>query len=312
MALPLAAAIAIPAAIKGIGSVFGGFQRNKGIKNALNNLLSSYDVAGTRAEMTVNQVNPEVLKDAWHWGDLVHAAGEDAASAATAAAQRGIEGVNTAVTGAQGAVAPYQQAGTDALSTLTNLLQKPQQYQYQADPGYQFRLAEGQKQINRMAAAKGASGGGGTAKALAQYNSGLASQEYQAGWDRWNQEQKQRQSGLGTLAGMGMQAGEYAGDVGMRGAQFNAGLDTQATQYGQNALMNAMQWQGNAGMNAQRWASENTLDLGNFLANLDLQRGKTRAGADLGNAANWADIISQGTGLAADAFGQYSKKKGWI
>ena len=77
---------------------------------------------------------------------------------------------------------PYSAAGGTALETLSKLLGKPQTYQYQADPGYQFRLAEGQKQITRMAAAHGAAGGGGTAKALAQYNSGLASQEYSTGW----------------------------------------------------------------------------------------------------------------------------------
>src|SRR5262252_5131125 len=133
------AAFAIPAAIKIGSSIFGGMQRNKAAQNALNNLLSSYDVAGSRAQQTVGQVNPEVLQDAWHWGDLVHASGQDAATAASAAAERGIAGVQ-----------PYMQAGGTALETLSNLLQKPQQYQYQADPGYQFRLSEGQKQINRM------------------------------------------------------------------------------------------------------------------------------------------------------------------
>jgi hypothetical protein len=282
-------------------------QKNKSIQNAINDLLSSYDVAGSRAQQTVAQVNPTVLKDAWHWGHLVKASGEDAANAATAAAERGMAGVNEAVTGAQGAVAPYQTAGTDALGTLMNLLQKPQQYQYQADPGYQFRLAEGNKAIQRMAAAQGASGGGGTAKALAQYNSGLASQEYGAGFDRFMRQQQQRQSGLGTVAGMGLQAGEYAGNVGMTGATFNAGLGQRATEYGQNALMDTQKWQGAAGMDAQRWAAGNELDLGNFLANLDLQRGKTRAGGQLGKGANWSDIISQIGGIGADAAGKIWK-----
>ena len=52
------------------------------------------------------------------------------------------------------------------------------------DPGYQFRLSEGLKGIERSAAAKGTLLTGGTLKALAGYHQGLASQEYGNAWDR--------------------------------------------------------------------------------------------------------------------------------
>src|SRR5262252_3913462 len=293
-----AAAIAVPAILKGVTSFFGGQQSRSAINNALEAMLNSFGTAGSTMKGAVEQANPEVLRDAWHWGDMVNASAQDAATAARAAAERGITGVNEAVAGGQAAVQPYQAAGGQALATLLNVLQKPQQYQYQADPGYQFRLQEGQKAIQRAAAASGASGGGGTAKALAQYNSGLASQEYGAGFNRFMQQQQLRQSGLAGVAGLGERAGEYAGDLGFRGATTTAGLGTNAAQYGGNALMNAMQWAGNAGMGAQRWASTNELDLGNFLANLDIQGGKARAGADLAKAGVWNDVLG-GIGSAA-------------
>lgn len=282
--------------------ILGYSKQRKATNAALQSLLGAYGGAGSIAQRTVEQVNPEVLQDAWHWGDLVHASGQDAATAATAAAERGITGVNQAVAGGQAAVQPYQAAGTSALQTLSQMLDKPQQYQYQADPGYQFRLQEGNKAIQRAAAAQGAAGGGGTAKALAQYGSGLASQEYGAGFDRFMRQQQQRQSGLTTVAGLGERAGEYSGDLGMRGSQFNAGLGTQAAQYGGNALMDTTKWQGTAGMGAQRWASQNQLDLGNFLANLELGKGKAYAAASLGKAGAFSDMLKQIQDDAQKAF----------
>src|SRR5262252_8398445 len=122
-----AAAIAVPAILKGVTSFFGGQQSRSAINNALEAMLNSFGTAGSTMKGAVEQANPEVLRDAWHWGDMVNASAQDAATA------RGITGVNEAVAGGQAAVQPYQAAGGQALATLLNVLQKPQQYQYQAD-----------------------------------------------------------------------------------------------------------------------------------------------------------------------------------
>ena len=60
------------------------------------------------------------------------------------------------------------------------------------DPGYQFRLEEGQKALERSAAARGTLLTGGTAKALQRYGQGLASQEYGAAYNRAFGEYQQR------------------------------------------------------------------------------------------------------------------------
>lgn len=57
---------------------------------------------------------------------------------------------------------------------------------FQVDPGYAFRQSEGEKAIERMAAARGGLNSGRAAKDLAAYNSGLASQEYQNAYGRYN------------------------------------------------------------------------------------------------------------------------------
>jgi hypothetical protein len=62
-------------------------------------------------------------------------------------------------------------------------------------PGYRFRLSEGQKAIERSAAARGRLFSGGALKATENYAQGVASDE----WGRWL-------SGLQSLAGVGQSA----------------------------------------------------------------------------------------------------------
>lgn len=57
---------------------------------------------------------------------------------------------------------------------------------FNADPGYQFRQQQGEQAIERMAAARGGLNSGRAAKDLAAFNSGLASQEYQNAYGRYN------------------------------------------------------------------------------------------------------------------------------
>ena len=52
------------------------------------------------------------------------------------------------------------------------------------DPGYQFRLEEGNKAIERKGASRGFLQSGRTLKSLAQHSQGLASQEYGAAYGR--------------------------------------------------------------------------------------------------------------------------------
>src|SRR5262245_39799184 len=54
----------------------------------------------------------------------------------------------------------------------------------QQDPGYQFRLQQGLKALNQQGAAAGQMFSGGQLKAAEQYGQGLASQEYDAAYQR--------------------------------------------------------------------------------------------------------------------------------
>lgn len=57
---------------------------------------------------------------------------------------------------------------------------------YEADPGYAFRLKEGNQALTNTAAARGNLLSGATLKAVSEYNSGQASQEYQNAVNRYN------------------------------------------------------------------------------------------------------------------------------
>ncbi len=77
--------------------------------------------------------------------------------------------------------------------------------QFQADPGYQFRLGEGQKTLERSAAARGTQFSGGTLKALDRYNQDFASNEFGRASDRYNQNRMTKYGFLNGVAGQGLQ-----------------------------------------------------------------------------------------------------------
>lgn len=290
-------AIAAPI-ISGLSSLFGGLQSRSAVNDAVSSLLASFNQAGETGRVATGLANQEIKDNAFHWGDMVQAAGQDAGNWATDAARTGQAGVTSAVQGAQAGLQPYQTAGSGALDSLSRMLEKPATFQFQADPGYQFRLSEGMKQINRQAAAHGATGGGATAKAAAQFSSGLASTEYDNAWNRWNTGRQQSINGLSTLAGMGERAGETSGQWGVGGAQYNAGLGENAAQYAGSMWDNATQWAGNSAESAIARTTTNDLDYANFLANLQLKGGETQAWGDMSRAGIWNGILS-GAGSAA-------------
>lgn len=104
----------------------------------------------------------------------------------------------------------WRNAGVDALKQMQDPgFQKSfTMSDFAADPGYQFRMNEGQKALERQAAAKGTSGGGATMKALARYGQDYSSGEYQKAYDRYNNDQTTRYNRLASLAGVGQQANQ--------------------------------------------------------------------------------------------------------
>lgn len=118
---------------------------------------------------------------------------------------------------------------------------------FTADPGYAFRLAEGQKTLDRQAAARGGLISGGALKAATRYGQDMGSQEYQNAFNRYQTNRANQLNPLGSLLSSGQAAASNqaaaAGNYGTQagGNITGAGAATAAGQVGStNALTNAL------------------------------------------------------------------------
>lgn len=76
---------------------------------------------------------------------------------------------------------------------------------FEKDPGYQFRMDEGNRAIEGGAAARGGLLSGAAAKAMQKYSQGFASNEYGNAYNRFTGDQQNMYNRLSQLAGTGQQ-----------------------------------------------------------------------------------------------------------
>jgi hypothetical protein len=114
---------------------------------------------------------------------------------------------------------------------------------FQQDPGYAFRFGEGQKALDRQAAARGGLISGGALRAATRYGQEMGSQEYGNAFNRYQTNRANQLQPLGSLVSSGQAAA--------------AGQAAQAGQYGVNAG-NLMTQAGQA-IGAGQLGSANTL-----------------------------------------------------
>jgi len=140
--------------------------------------------------------------------------------------------------------APFREAGVRALGKL----EAASDYtpfgmnQFQQDPGYAFRLSEGQKQLDRMAAIRGGQISGGALKAATRFGQDMGSQEYTNAFNRYQTERSARLNPLQSLAGVGQTSVNQLGAAGQNYAN-NAGnamgAAAQANASGYMGMANA-------------------------------------------------------------------------
>lgn len=135
---------------------------------------------------------------------------------------------------------PFLQSGTNAQNQLSyqmglggtgtgeagGLARSFTMADYQADPGYAFRLSEGQKALDRTNSAKGKYFSGEAIKGLTDYNQKSASQEYQNAYDRYNINQTNLYNRLAGISNTGMNAAGVVADTGMRSQGLLSGSGT--------------------------------------------------------------------------------------
>lgn len=130
-------------------------------------------------------------------------------------------------------LAPYREAGYTALGQLGKGTGAGGEFNrsftmddYTADPGYAFRLSQGQRGVEAATAAKGGVLSGGTLKALARFNQDTASGEYGAAYNRWSQNTTDRYNRLASIAGVG----QTATNSGIAAGQANQAAQAASTQ----------------------------------------------------------------------------------
>ena len=120
--------------------------------------------------------------------------GNKASKAADKAAKNQAKAQQQALAAQERIVGPYVEAGQNALAQFQSMApyQNFGMAQFQTDPGYNFRMSEGIKALERSASARGLLQSGGTLKGITQYGQNLASQEYENAFTRYLQEREAR------------------------------------------------------------------------------------------------------------------------
>jgi hypothetical protein len=113
---------------------------------------------------------------------------------------------------------PFYDVGVNALPELVEAskYRNFDMNQFQADPGYAFRLKEGQQALDRQAAARGGLISGGALKAATRYGQEMGSQEYTNAFNRYQAERTARLAPLQALTGMGQTTSQQIGQQGQQ------------------------------------------------------------------------------------------------
>ena len=141
--------------------------------------------------------------------------------------------------------APFREAGVRALGKLEGASEYTPfgMAQFQQDPGYAFRLSEGQKALDRQAAARGGLISGGALKAAQRFGQEMGSQEYTNAFNRYQTERAARLNPLQSLAGVGQTSVNQLGAAGQNyasGMGEALGASAQARASGYMGAANAI------------------------------------------------------------------------
>lgn len=113
---------------------------------------------------------------------------------------------------------------------------------FEQDPGYGFRLAEGQKALERQAAARGGLISGSALKAATRYGQDMGSQEYQNAYNRFQTNRANKLNPLQSMAGQGQTSANTLGNA----AQSYANQAGEAYMGAGNARASGYMGQANA------------------------------------------------------------------
>ena len=159
---------------------------------------------------------------------------------------------------------------------------------FQQDPGYGFRLSEGQKALDRSAAARGGTQSGGALKAATRYGQDMGSQEYQNAFSRYQTNRANQLNPLQSLAGQGQTTATNLGTAGASMAN-NVG----------NIQMGAASAMGNNAMGAGNARASGYMGTANALS------------SGVGTYMNYRQNQNMMNQMSADPLGSFIAQNGW-
>lgn len=154
--------------------------------------------------------------------------GNQAANAAENAAQATARQHRRAVRRARNDLSPYLQGGAGAANALMAFLPKPGQSlaeMVQSSPGYQFRLDQGQQQLDRFAGRAGNLFSGRALMGAQEYGQNFASNEFGNYINQLNQMAGSGQNAATNLGSLRM------GAAGQIGAAYGNAANTRGSAY---------------------------------------------------------------------------------
>lgn len=136
---------------------------------------------------------------------------------------------------------------------------------FQQDPGYAFRVSEGQKALDRQAAARGGLISGGALKAAQRYGQDMGSQEYTNAFNRYQTNRANQLNPLGSLMSSGQAAvNNQASAAGKYGSEGAAALQTAGQANAAGAMGVGNTWNNALGTMASTY--QNQQNFNNWLS----------------------------------------------
>jgi len=228
-------------------------------------------------------------------------AASSAANAANAAAEKDIALRRQMYEEGVARQKPFYEAGVNALPGYLQgigqggeLVRGFNMGDFTTDPGYAFRLSEGQKGLDRQAAARGGLISGGALKAATRFGQEMGSQEYSNAYNRFRDTQGLRRNALAGVVGFAPTA---AGSMSASGQNYAAGAGPQMYQQGVNT--------GNALISGQRSRESTYGDIGSAFGKYLSGGGFSGAQAAFSQTPLGSSGFGSGMAYGNEDLGQY-------
>ncbi len=243
--------------LSGVLNLFGASKKAKAARESAQVLEEGAARAGEGVMHTAAEGNKDIVSGA----DRASAGASVGAGQAAQGVYDRTDQANQKLDTANSFFDPYRASGNQANTVLSNGLSEGGQFNHtptaaeiQMDPGFAARLAEGNRGMERSAAARGNSISGSALMDLSRFNQTEASNEYSKAFDRFRQNRSDSFGFANTVANRGMDASKAGADIlGHQGDNL-----ITAGKYGGDKIFDAAKYGGDKVFNAALATSDNS------------------------------------------------------